>query len=164
VAGTCTVCSHEARDRIDEALVAGTPYRDIVKRNGGVSISSLSRHRQAHLSVALVALAAETDARQSETLLEQLRGLYRRVGAILETAERDGRPGVALQAIKEARSILETVARVTGELDERPVTVVNLHQSPEWQALSVRIVKALEPYPEARYAVAAAIARPELTP
>jgi hypothetical protein len=157
MAGTCTVCLHDGRDRIDEDLVAGRPYRDIAARDG-VSISALSRHRQRHLSPAIVALAAETEAVHGETLLGQLRSLYRRVGVILESAERDGRPGVALQAIKEARSILETVARVTGELDDRPqVNIVNLQSSPEWLAVQARILRALAGFPDARLALASAL-------
>lgn len=158
MSGACTVCVHPDRRQVDEEIVGSTPYRRIVERHEGLTISSVSRHRQRHLSPAIVALAAEQERDHGETLLGQLRSLYRRVGVILETAERDGRPGVALQAIKEARSILETVARVTGELDERPqVQVLNLSTSQEWLSVQVRILQALANYPEARLAVAAAL-------
>jgi hypothetical protein len=163
VAGVCTICTHPELEAIDSCVVGGVPYRTIAERHKPVSISAISRHRRDHLSPSLVALSTatgtETTGHDGTPLQRQLHGLYLRALGILDAAEKDGRPATALSAIREARGLLETAARVSGELDERPV-VVNLHQSPEWQALQVRIIMALEPFPDARYAVAAAIARP----
>jgi hypothetical protein len=47
------------------------------------------------------------------------------------------------------------LAKLLGELDERPV--VNLTLSPEWLELRAVIIGALEPHPEAREAVVRAI-------
>jgi hypothetical protein len=55
----------------------------------------------------------------------------------------------------EAVKDLELLAKLLGELDERPV--VNLHVSPERLKLRAVIVGALEPYSEARLAVLRAI-------
>jgi hypothetical protein len=53
---------------------------------------------------------------------------------------------------------LETIAKITGELNERPVVnVLNVAASPEWIELRSRILAALEPHPDARLAVAAAL-------
>jgi hypothetical protein len=59
-----------------------------------------------------------------------------------------------LGAIREARGNLELLAKLLGELDERPVNVL---LSPEWLNLRTVIVTALEPHPEARGAVLEAI-------
>ncbi len=156
--GTCSVCVHPDRRTVDEAIVGRVPYRDIVRRHEGLSISAVSRHRQRHLTPALVVLAAEQERDHGETLLAQLQALYRRVRAILDAAERDGSPATALSAVREARQLLESIGRVTGELDDRPqVQVVNLAASQEWQALQVLILRALAPFPEARLAVAGAL-------
>ena len=42
-----------------------------------------------------------------------------------------------------------------GDLDDRPV--VNVLVSPEWQQVRAQILAALDPYPEARFAVAGAL-------
>jgi hypothetical protein len=66
-------------------------------------------------------------------------------------------------AVKELRSNLELLAKLRGELDERPV--VNLHMSTEWLELRTAIVVALEPFPDASYAVLRALDRgPDRSP
>jgi hypothetical protein len=62
---------------------------------------------------------------------------------------------MALSAIREARGNLELLAKLLGELDERPM--LNLNISPEWLELRAVIVEALEPYSEARGAVLSAL-------
>ena len=58
----------------------------------------------------------------------------------------------ALAILKEMRGQLETIGRATGELDTRPVTVVNLQTSPEWIEIRGLLLAALRPYPEAAVA------------
>jgi hypothetical protein len=159
----CTVCSSDAVEAIESMLVAGVPYRRIAATHG-ISTSALSRHRKDHLSAAIVALASGTGSEtaggtgpERGTLVSQLHGLLARARAILDAAECSGKPATALQAIKESRAILETVARVTGELDTRPQVTVNVLGSPEWIEVQRVILAALSPYPDARWAVAAAL-------
>jgi hypothetical protein len=58
----------------------------------------------------------------------------------------------ALSAIREARSNLELLAKLLGEPDERPVT--NVLVSAEWVSVRTAMMEALDPYPQARVAVA----------
>lgn len=81
--------------------------------------------------------------------------MHRRALSILGKAEEAGELRTALSAIREARGNLELLAKLLGELDERPV--VNLNVSPEWLELRAVIVGALEPYTDARGAVLRAI-------
>jgi hypothetical protein len=62
-----------------------------------------------------------------------------------------------LAAARELRACWELQAKLTGELTERPTTVVNVLASPEIQNLTVVLLKALAPYPEARIAAADAL-------
>jgi hypothetical protein len=101
-----------------------------------------------------MARAAEEVA-EADDLLGQVQDLQARTLAILEAAEGSNQHRTALSAIREARSNLELLAKLLGELDERPV--VNLNVSPEWLELRAVIVGALEPYHEARGAVLRAI-------
>jgi hypothetical protein len=120
-----------------------------------VSKDSLSRHKANHLPAKLVIAQAAEEVAQADTLLDQVRGLQRRALEILDKAEEAGELRTALGAIREARGNLELLAKLLGELDERPVVKLNL--SPEWLELRAVIVAALEPHSEARESVLRAI-------
>jgi hypothetical protein len=92
---------------------------------------------------------------QADDLLDRVRHLQTHALDILERAEKAGDLKTALAAISQARGNLELLGKLAGELDERPV--VNLNVSPEWLELRAVIVRALEPYSEARGAVLQAI-------
>jgi hypothetical protein len=96
-------------------------------------------------------LAEDPDLRDVDVLAE-MKGLYTRMKGHLERVEETNN----WQAIKafhsEARTDLELLARLIGQLDERPQ--VNVLISPTVQTA---IITALEPYPEARLAVAGAL-------
>jgi hypothetical protein len=101
-----------------------------------------------------MAQAAEEVA-QADELLGQIQNLQRRTLAILEAAEETRQHRTALSAIREAHSNLELLAKLLGELDDRPQ--VNVLVSPEWLELRAVIVTALEPHPEALRAVVGAL-------
>ena len=115
----------------------------------------MGRHKANHLPAKLVLATAAEEVAQADDLLDQVRDLQGRAYAILNRAEKTGELKTALSAIREARGNLELLAKLLGELDERPV--VNLNLSPEWLELRTVIVGALEPYRDARGAVLRAI-------
>jgi hypothetical protein len=151
---SCTICTHPDREAIDEALVGGVAFPALVAEYR-VSKDALSRHKANHLPAKLVMAQAAEEVAQADDLLDQVRDLQARTLAILEAAESTRQHRTALSAIREARSNLELLAKLLGELDERPV--VNLNVSPEWLELRAVIVGALEPYSDARGAVLSAI-------
>jgi hypothetical protein len=153
---TCTICEHPEREAIDRALVGETSNLS-VSSLFGVSESAVRRHKANHLPAKLVMAEKAAEVAQADDLLEQVRDLQARTLAILEAAEQTNQHRTALAAIREARSNLELLAKLLGELDERPV--VNLNISAEWLELRVVIVAALEPHTEAREAVLRAIER-----
>jgi hypothetical protein len=145
---SCTICTHPDRTAIDEALVGGVAFPALVAEYR-VSKDSLSRHKANHLPAKLVMAQAAEEVAEADDLLAQVRVLQARTLAILEAAEETSQHRTALGAIREARSNLELLAKLLGELDERPQ--VNVLISPTVQTA---IIAALEPYPEARLAVA----------
>jgi hypothetical protein len=150
----CTVCTHPDREAIDAALVEGVAFPALVAKYR-VSKDSLSRHKANHLPAKLVMAQVAEDVAQADGLLEQVRGLQGRAYGILDKAEGAGDLRTALGAIREARGNLELLAKLLGELDERPV--VNLNVSPEWLELRAVIVGALLPHPGALSAVVGAL-------
>lgn len=156
---TCTVCTHDDREAVDAALLSGTSLRDIARRYD-LSKDAVARHRRGHLSPALATVQAQREADTGQTAAERVEGLYAKAHRILESAEAAGKASVSLSAIRELRSIVELLARLTGELDERP-QVVNVLTAPEWLVIRSALLQALAPHPEARQAVAGALAELE---
>jgi hypothetical protein len=151
---SCTVCEHPERGAIDKALVGDASNRSVASLYD-VSEAAVRRHKANHLPAKLVMAQAAEEVAEADNLLSQVQDLQSRTLAILEAAEGTEQHRTALSAIREARSNLELLAKLLGELDERPV--VNLNVSPEWLELRAVIVGALEPHPGARGAVLRAL-------
>jgi hypothetical protein len=154
VARTCSVCAHEKREEIDQALVTRTPYRNISKQFS-VSAAALSRHLNDHLPARLAKAQEAEEVAHADDLLAQVRDLQGRALAILDKAEESGELITALRAIREARGNLELLGKLAGELQDG--TTVNIHMNPEWLELRALIVAAVEPYPEARGSILRAL-------
>ena len=74
---------------------------------------------------------------------------------VFEAVEGTENYSVALAAIREARSNLELIGRVTKELESVPT--FNLHLNPQWLELRALIVRAVEPFPDARASILRAL-------
>lgn len=153
----CTVCHHDQHEVIDTALASGDSLASVARRFG-LSPDAVRRHRIGHLSAALKAVQAERETAGARTALDRLEALHDRAERVLAAAEAEGKASLSLQAIRELRSTVELIARLTGELDDRPqVQVLNVTASPEWDALRGVVLSALRPFPEAGRAVALAL-------
>jgi hypothetical protein len=136
---------------MDEALVGGASNRSVASLYD-VSEAAVRRHKANHLPAKLVMAQAAEEVAQADDLLTQMQDLQRRTLAILEAAETTNQHRTALSAIREARSNLELLAKLIGELDERPLT--NILVSAEWVSVRTAMMEALGPYQQARIAVA----------
>lgn len=153
----CTVCNHEQRADIDAALAGGTSDAEIGRRFGP-SKDAVRRHRLAHLSAALKAVQQDRETAGAARAVDRIEDLYGKASRVLDAAEAEGKASLSLAAIKELRGLVELLAKLTGELDERPtVQVLNVAASPEWDALRGVVLGALRAYPEAGRAVALAL-------
>jgi hypothetical protein len=150
----CAICTHTDKEAIDRALVGDASNRSVASLYD-VSEAAVRRHKANHLPAKLVMAEKAAEVAEADNLLDQVRDLQARAYGILDKAEGTGDLRTALGAIREARGNLELLAKLLGELDERPV--VNLNVSPEWLELRTVIVGALEPYSEARGAVLSAL-------
>jgi hypothetical protein len=148
----CTVCAHEEGEAINKAL--SDPSRAISKiaAEYRVSEDALSRHKANHLLPEMRNKLASDPELRDVDILAEMKSLYQRMKGHLEAVETTEN----WQAIKafhsEARHDLELLAKLLGELDERPQ--VNILVSPEWIAVRAALLEALAPHPEARAAVA----------
>jgi hypothetical protein len=150
----CQVCAHDERDAIDRTLVDGQTDTAIAASFRRLSADAVRRHRLSHLPKRLAKAHAVAEVAHADALLEQVRALHRRALTILDHSEDAGDLRTALGGIREARGCLELLGRLEGEL---PAPSVVLLRDPAWLALQTTILRALEPFPEARLAVAEAV-------
>ncbi len=155
---SCTVCEHPKREKIDRALVGETSNLS-VSSLFGVSESAVRRHKANHLPATLAKAHEAGEAARGDDLLADVRDLQDRTLTILQAAEDAKEHRIALSAIREARSNLELLARLLGELSDRPQ--INLLISPEWLQLRTVIVGALQPHQDALGAVLGALEEAE---
>jgi hypothetical protein len=147
----CSICSHEHRDAMEDAFIAGQAKRRIASRHG-VTERAVRYHMREHLP-ALLALARDAErAARADTLLDRMEALQSQTLAILDAPE-DQR--TALAAIAQARRNLELIGEVSRELDR--AGTINLSLNPEWLELRGVIVAALGPHPAARDSVLRAL-------
>lgn len=162
--GKCATCGHPDHEKINEAIMGGMPMTHIA-RKWGINESSLRAHKKNHISAAYKAVNAATEAATGERKsLDQLRELIPilKNGLDWATGKQDPNgnftvlPNVSqmVAIIREIRATLELLAKITGELDERPQTVINVLNTDQWLLARRAVVEALAPYPEARLAVA----------
>ena len=154
MAGKCSICKHPEVDAINKALVDGVGISDMV-RQYGFSRDTFYRHKNRHLPQALLKAQEVKEVAVADNLLEQVKGLQAKTLGILNRHEGKN-DRIALSAIREARSNLDLLGRLLGEIDNSPKVAV-LVANPEWVHLRTLIIEALEPYPEAKRAVVYAI-------
>jgi hypothetical protein len=169
----CSICTHEQRGEIDRALVSGTPVR-LVAGRFGTSKSAASRHRRDHLAPHLArALEAADGARAADLVREREAAKAQEIGQaldvvrqlqaingacleILQKSRASGKDSISLRAVDRIHRQIELQARLLGELQDGQT--VNVLVAPEWHQVRLVVVNALRPYPEARAAVAQALA------
>jgi hypothetical protein len=143
----CTICSHEHRDAMEDAFIAGQAKRRIASQHG-VTERAVRYHMREHLP-ALLALARDAErAARADTLLGRMEALQSQTLAILDAPE-DQR--TALAAIAQARRNLELIGEIAKELDRTPT--INLELTVEWREVKAVLVNTLASYPEAQQAV-----------
>src|SRR5665811_469814 len=154
---TCTICTHAQRQEIDSALLSGDSLRDIA-RQFRVSKDPLSRHKSSHLGERMVKVAehnAEADIRTAIDVVRQLRAINDAAIGVLKQAKNAGDGALTLQATDRILKQIELQAKLIDLISDG--TTVNVVISPQWVELRTLIIGALQDYPEARQAVAAAI-------
>lgn len=150
----CATCQHADVAAIDRELAANTAIPALAALYR-VSSDSLLRHKQNHLPQAVARAEAAKEATRGDDLLDQVNKLKGKAVSLLLKAEAAGDYRTALAGIREARSCLELLLEVEGEINRQPV--VNILVSDEWLRVRGIIIAALAAHPEARNAVVLAL-------
>jgi hypothetical protein len=154
----CTICDHPDHEAIDRAIADGTLVSRIVSVYA-VSASAVRRHAAAHLPAQLTKAREAVEVARADDLLGKVAALEADAKRIGRQAEDNEDQRTALMAVRELVRIVELLAKLRGALDERPQ--VNIHVAPEWREVRQVLLVALSPYPDARVAVAGALAELE---
>ena len=154
MARPCSICSHSERLEIDRLLLGGEPYRNIAERFK-LSIGSISRHRDAHIAADLIKSHEIQEATRADSLLQKTEEEAAFVREMRDCAKAEGDIELALKAVDRALKCIELYAKVQGLIQDQPQ--INITLKAEWIELRTLIVKALEPYPEAKQAVVDAL-------
>ncbi|WP_292417670.1 sporulation transcriptional regulator SpoIIID [Methanoregula sp.] len=167
----CTICSSPRRTDIEAAIVNGRTVRSIAEEFG-VSKSTVHRHKnEGHICRTMQKAAGSPlcpdDKRgdivaitQAEDMVKWTKGLLGKAVRILDAAEAEGDKRTALAGIREARASIETLYNLTNSvagMNVRDLTVNQGVSPKEYSETISRVIRALEPYPDARIAVLAAL-------
>lgn len=154
----CETCWHSERDEIDKRLLAGEPV-SVLARAYGLTRDSVNRHMAAHVAPALREAAArereQAEEARGDDLLGELRSLLKIAKGLLARAVQAGDLRTATSAVGQARGVIETMARVLGDISDAPT--VNVTLAPQFIQIRQTLITALEPFPEARAAVLRAL-------
>jgi len=124
----CTICPHEARSEIENAIVVGEPFRRIAARHG-VGESAVRRHRDQHLVPALGrAIEDERIDVDADRLTAWAASLQRKTLTLLGKAEAAGDLTNARGLVREARENLTLLGRVAGVLDASPHVAIDMRR------------------------------------
>ena len=172
----CQVCRHDERWRI-ELLRASGASLDSLAEKFGVSRDAIHRHWRDHVTpemkgsylagpIQLEELAAKA-AETGGSVLDHLQAvrvvLMGHLAALTEAGDGKGAAYVAGQLTR----VLETIARISGELGDLARTTTNnfnithnvavLAESPAFLRVQAALLHALAPFPDARAAVVRAL-------
>jgi hypothetical protein len=154
----CSICIHPERGEIDRSLARQGGYRKVAQRYG-VTPWSLLRHEENHLAAELVKAAEATSIADAINAVEQFKAINAATIGILADARKRGDAELALKAIARVEKQIELQARLLGAISDAPT--INILVAPEWLGVRAVLLAALQPYPEARAAVAGALAGTE---
>jgi hypothetical protein len=162
----CTVCRHREHAAINLAVVRGVSVTALSRRYK-VGTDAIYRHARKHLPpqqrAALLAgpdLSIDLDKlreTESQSLLANLIAIRRRLFASLDIAEEHGDGNMISRVAGQLHRNLELTGELVGDLGTGTTTINNVLVMPAYVEMRVELVKALQPYPDARQAVAAVL-------
>jgi AcrR family transcriptional regulator len=153
-----TVATHPKLAQIHKDLAAEVSIRHIASQYG-LSTRALYRYlRDLPADVAKIRTAAEIE--RGERILTLVVFLQDKLLGILAAAEKSGIDATSISAIRACLDNLQFHAKLTGKVPIEAATVnvqINFLQLPEWIAFKRVLFTALQPFRDARIAVAKAM-------
>lgn len=150
----CKACRHPQTEAISLELLQRVPMREIADKYS-LSLSCVARHKN-HVPTSLAKTQEAQKVAEASSVMQRIMELDKRADEIYQLATTDQDHGLALKALKELREVTTLYAKLAGEISTSK-TVNNIIVTPEWVSMRAAMLRALEPYPEARRALVAAL-------
>ena len=115
----CSICTHDRRAEIDEALAVGGKYRDIAERYA-VTLAAIGRHAGKHLPLYLARAADAAEVAAADVLLERLVDAEMRLTKLFHDAADAGDWRGATGTVREIVRLTELQARVNDAIPHPP--------------------------------------------
>lgn len=138
---TCTICINPRRDEIDRLLLEGEPIEKIAA-DFDLSASSVRRHKAGHISAKLVRASDEREILAANHLLREMENLHRRTLDFLDAVEHGSDKRLFIAAIKEVRSNIELLIKLSVDLVERSGGG-SFRDDPEWVKVRIALIEAV---------------------
>lgn len=158
--------AHPHSEEIIKRLASGEEYSKIVEDFPDIRYQDLDYYKEKKLpqilskSNELKELAEQiesADIHKGDTYLQLVIGLQKKALDALELQDPKGDPKSWAMISREARGYVELLGKALDRIRDTPPIQVNFLVNPQWVELRTVIIKALEPFPEAREAVVLAI-------
>lgn len=151
MAGLCRTCTSPERAAIEALMVNGTSL-SAIGRQFSMERDALRRHRDRHMTPALVAVRREENRREglNVTAADRVKALLDKLEAMVERTDNERRESMLLGASRELRAAIELSARLSGELrpeNQTTVQVLNIATNPEWQAIKQAMFRTFAQLP-----------------
>jgi hypothetical protein len=157
---TCTICDREDIDEIDRRARIEKDIANIAKEFS-LSYPALYRHISANHHIRdVTAIPTSSELATSEDIYKEIEKWHTEARDLQKIAKSDGDIKVALLGLDKALRCLELMLKIHGLIQENNINIIQqniLINNPEWLQLRTVIIKALEPYQEAKAAVLHAI-------
>lgn len=157
----CTVCAHPRVNEINVALAVETVSMRSLATQYDLHEAAIRRHKKNHLPKEMVKARQVQEGLNADDVWKQLKNVNTVTLHILREAREQRDNDMALKAVARVERQAELIMKLLGELDESPKVNMLVVNSPQWVQIRSVLVNALQPYPEARIAVAAALEQVE---
>lgn len=127
----CTICAKPAEERvaIEGDLLRNIPLRVLAEKWGLPNHYPLHRHRQ-HLPERMLQAKQAEEVAEASTLLQRVESLIGDCKGIADRAKKDKNWQAATAALREIRSNLELLGRLSGELQAASMSVrIGVHST-----------------------------------
>ncbi len=151
----CKFCNSPEKSKLERQIVAGRITRVQAAAKIGANPASVTRHMKNHLPATVRAEIMKSEGRLAINVTAQIHETHDDVRTIIARALRKGNDKLALKAIEVELKTIELAAKLSGQLDERPT--LNLLLDARYAQLRETVIEKLNPYPEARLALADAL-------
>ena len=125
----CSICNHPQRQKIDQALVAGSSTLTALGQEYGLSTSALQRHK-AHLQAKISRAQGQLQDNLRQGYIFQLSQFLEMAMQTARAAQAEGNSRLVLQALAQGTRLINILLKQDLQLDQR--VVYEILASPQW--------------------------------